>query len=325
MSDENISAKGLKEPVYSHKTHGLTRAEMFDRFAKQFETYMGSQVGTIGATLISQKPKYDKKYYGYKQLISASGYDIATVSDQAKFQKIQWTIMNVLQKNFYDSDSTLFDECSRDKIAATHAANFPNHVSAHWIPFGTILHDRLRIGYTDEAGTDAVVKILNHEQQKLRFLKINQLQAFLTWRNKILESWNQLNLVVAKHEPSYLAALQLLEVVRRHPDARLKQFALTFNDKHKDQSFTMVQLLEHLTSNFKARDLASKSDKLMGPAPIAQVNAAHGAPTGGGGKRTCKNHGTCKGFTKHASHAHCDSCFIAYKAGIGFRKFSEHH
>ena len=155
MSDENISAKGLKEPVYSHKTHGLTRAELFDRFTKQFETYMGSQVGTIGATLISQKPKYDKKYYGYKQLISASGYDIATVSDQAKFQKIQWTIMNVLQKNFYDSDSTIFVEWSRDKIAATHAANFPNHVSAHWIPFGTILHDRLRIGYTDEAGTDA--------------------------------------------------------------------------------------------------------------------------------------------------------------------------
>ena len=161
-------------------------------------------------------------------------------------------------------------------------------MSAPWIPFGTILHDSLRIGYTDEAGTDAVVKILNHEQQKLRLLKITQLQPFLTWRNKILDSWNQLNLVVAKHEPSYLAALQLLEVVRRHPDARLKQFALTFNDKHKDQPFTMVTLLEHLTSNFKARDLASKSDKLMGPAPIAQVNAAHGAPTGGGGKRACK-------------------------------------
>ena len=54
MSDENISAKGLKEPVYSHKAHGLTRAELFDRFSKQLETYIGSQVGTVGATLISQ-------------------------------------------------------------------------------------------------------------------------------------------------------------------------------------------------------------------------------------------------------------------------------
>ena len=91
-----------------------------------------------------------------------------------------------------------------------------------WLPFSSILYHRLRIWYTDEEGTDAVVKMLNHhgmiEQQKLRLLKINQLQAFLTWRNKILDSWNQLNLVVAKHEPSYVTALQLLEVARRHPE-----------------------------------------------------------------------------------------------------------
>ena len=84
MSDENISAKGLKEPVYSHKTHGLTRAELFHRFDKQFETYMGSQVGTIGATLISQHPKYDKMYYWYKMLIRDTGYDIESAKDQAR-------------------------------------------------------------------------------------------------------------------------------------------------------------------------------------------------------------------------------------------------
>ena len=84
---------------------------------------MGSQVGTIGATLISPPPKYDKKYYGYKMLIINTGYDTESAKDQAKFQKIQWTIMNVLQKNFLDTDTTVFDEWGREKVSIAARAS----------------------------------------------------------------------------------------------------------------------------------------------------------------------------------------------------------
>ena len=316
MADDGTANK-LKEPVFNHKSTALTRSELFTKFGIMLTTYMGSQYGTLGATLISKTPNYEKKFFGYKTLIEDAGYDIHNSSHQFKYQKLQWTILNILLKNFHETDTTLVDEWGREKIALSHAARFPNaNSSTHWLPFGSILYDRLRITYTDEEGTDAVVKILNHEQQKLRFLKINQLQAFLNWRNKILDSWNQLENVVAKHEPSYLAALQLLEVVRRHPNERLKQFALTFNDNFKDKSFTMTTLMEHLTSNFKSRELANKSDKLLGPpsAP-ASVNVTHGltSPTG---KKKCKNFATCQGYPRYKKFEYCDPCFVTVKTGI---------
>jgi len=335
---EDSSKTLIREPVFDHKSSD-TRSEKFSKFLSLLTTYLGSLHATVGAMAVSVvvtgtfqlDADADGDWYNLKDFYAAHHLDINDASDRQKWAKIQWTLLHVLQKSFSASDPAIIQSNDYTAVRNWHCSEWgvnptdPLDLSCDWLPFGTILLARLHVTYVDQTGTDALVKILNHEQAKIKFHSITNLNSFLKWKQTLLTRWKEVESIVSKYDASYLAGLQLLEVVKRHPAKRLSQTAHMFTEKHQNNAFTIEQLLETLHNTFNNAHLEHQGNSLYPVTPHVHSTMTADAPGGGGekvqksGKKPCRFFDTCKGYTPAPKLRLCNKCHISQRAGISMK------
>jgi len=343
MSDDPNKSL-LREPVYDHKSPDA-RSEKFTKFLSLLTTYLGSLHATVGAMSVSlvvtgtfklDSNNFEGEWYNLQSFYEANDLDIYADADKKKWAKIQWTLLHVLQKSFTDSDPALAQANDYTSVVKWHASEWgvspDTDLSCDWVPFGTIFLARLYSAYVDQTGTDALVKILNHEQAKLRFHTITNLTNFIKWKQTLLARWKEVEALVSKYDASYLAGLQLLEVVKRHPAKRLSQTAHMFTEKHQNDAFSIEQLLDTLHNTFKHAHLETQGNNLYPPPPHVHSTAAPAAPVGGGGgnkhkdkksgKKQCRNFAQCKGYPPALKYSLCRPCYAAKRTGLPIKAAS---
>ena len=65
---------------------------------------------------------------------------------------------------------------------------------------------------------------------------------------------DQVNTLVSKHSPSYLAALQMLQDVKQHPNADIQSFATLFMQRNQEGPFRIETLLDELKLQFRSNN-----------------------------------------------------------------------
>jgi hypothetical protein len=130
-----------------------------------------------------------------------------------------------------------------------------NSEHANWYPCGTICFQELRTAYDQGGGTDAVVTKMQLDSVTNAFLNQNSSSTFRKWFSEMNDTWTIVSDLISKHIPSFLATLQLLQVVKQHSDAEWSQWAPQFIYKHRDSSFTMQTLLDEIKAQSKQVDL----------------------------------------------------------------------
>ena len=314
------------EPKMQHD-NDKSRTDNFRDFATKCTSYLGSRFGSIGAKAL-RVPALNLMLYGYEETYKEEGMDKYEADDAQKWQKIQWTLCNVLNNNFAQSDKTILDKHDLETLTREHAdkhddpsdASFDRDVynmSKKWLPFASLCFHALREAYVQEDGTEALSAIVQHEAVKHDFGKVGRGTQFHKWRSQYKEAWQTVSNLVDKHEPSYLAGLQLLEVVKRNHHQKTHIFAHNFADKYRTKSFSVDQLLDELGHHFKSADIAHKSNALTNGSGAQVNNTAAGgfkSRKGGKPKRKCRNFNECGKYPNSGWKSFCDDCWKTNKS-----------
>ena len=316
--------RGLQAPQFDLNGVG-TRSHRFVMWETSLSSYLGAMYGQLGPVALL-RPVAETTFYGLRARIKLATTDrgVKCTKNLQKWEKLQYTLAYIIQQNFSKSDKSILDANSFEKVRERHVQEFSGTKSfdrsLKWLPHATILFHQVKVQYFDDDGTEALVKILWHEQLKHKLLDVKKLSAFMDWNSKFTDSWNQVNALVCKHSPSYLAGLQLLQVVRHHPNQDIQNFANLFMQRNRDGPFNIETLLEDLKVQFRS----NSADRLQ--ARFSAVAAAAAAPaaadTGnqsqvlfaGNAKKKCVNFETCGKYTNAQRFDKCKDCWQVAKA-----------
>ena len=128
-----------------------------------------------------------------------------------------------------------------------------------WYPFGSICFHELRAVYNQGGGTDAIVNTMQLETVTQAFLNQQNDASFDKLFSNMSDAWSIVHDLISKHDPSFLAALQLLQVVKQHSNPEWTNWGTQFLYDHRRSSFTMQKLLDELKSQSKQVHLSSKT------------------------------------------------------------------
>ena len=325
MSGEiSVAPRGLQAPVFDHNGTG-TRSNRFSLWESALGSYLGSMYGQLGVVALLKPDLEQAPFYGLRARIKdATSSGVRNRTNREKWQKIQFTLDYLIQQSFSKTDKSILDAHNQEKLRERHTEEFrdidPNRLalSLKWLPHATILFHQVKSQYFEDDGTEALVKILWHESLKVKLHEVRKLTAFLTWNSKFADSWNQVNALVAKHSPSYLAGLQLLQVVKSHPNAEIQSFANLFMLRHRDAPFQIETLLDELKTQFRSVNADHMRARVSTPR-IANVSLANSANepqvlAAGSSKKQCENFSKCGNYTSAQRFNRCNDCHLAWKA-----------
>ena len=323
MSGEISGApRGLHAPVFDHNGTG-TRSNRFSLWESSLGSYLGSVYGQLGVVALLN-PNYEQTFYGLRARIkdATDREGVRSRINREKWHRIQFTLDFLIQQSFSKTDKNILDANSQEKLRERHTEQFRDKdtyaLSLQCLPHATILFHQVKSQYFEDVGTEALVKILWHESLKVKLHEVRKLNAFLTWNSKFADSWNQVNALVAKHSPSYLAGLQLLQVVKSHPNAEIQSFANLFMLRHRDAPFQIETLLDELKTQFRSVNADHMRARVTTPR-IANVSLADSANepqvlAAGSSKKQCENFSKCGNYTPAQRFNRCKDCHQAWTA-----------
>ena len=247
----------------------------------------------------------------FKLLLLESGW--SKDSDQVgKWMKVQADILNVLQNNFRDHDDVILDLYRRDviqhkllkefeQLADYSAQETRYHRKLAWIPYGTMCYWAIRKRYIDGGAQDAISKIIDFETAK-----VFTPSSVHRWSELVEKSWQAVNRIVAKHDASYLAAMQLLMNVQNSDDESWKTFAIQFKSQVKDSPFSVADFIDEArkwNSHLKTSTLLKNSQLTIAANHASAVAKAHNSVA-----KVCNHPGCTK--TVAQNHRWCGKHFI---------------
>ena len=326
MSGEtSVAPRGLQAPVFDHNGTG-TRSNRFSLWESALGSYLGSLYGQLGVVALLKPDLEQAPFYGLRARIKDATDDqgVRNRTNRDRWQKIQFTLDYLIQQSFSKTDKSILDAHNQEKLRERHTEEFRDldrnklSLSLKWLPHATILFHQVKSQYFEDDGTEALVKILWHESLKVKLHEVKKLNAFLTWNSKFADSWNQVNALVAKHSPSYLAGLQLLQVVKSHLNAEIQSFANLFMLRHRDAPFQIETLLDELKTQFRSVNADNMRARVSTPR-IANVSLADSANepqalVDGSSKKQCENFSKCGNYTSAERFNRCKDCHLAWKA-----------
>jgi hypothetical protein len=321
--DMNVAPRGLQAPHFDHNGVG-TRSHRFAVWESALSSYLGAMHGQLGPVALL-RPVKDATFYGLRARIklATNVNGVKCPKNLHKWVQLQYLLGYIIQQNFSKTDKSILDTHNFEKVRERHVEEFSETRSyarsLKWLPHATILFHQVKDQYFDDDGTEALVKILWHEQLKHKLLDVKKLSAFMDWNSKFTDSWNQVNALVCKHSPSYLAGLQLLQVVRQHPNQDIQNFANLFMQRNRDGPFNIEVLLEDLKVQFRS----NSADRLQARfSATAAAAAPAAADTGnqsqvlfaGTAKKKCVNFDSCGKYTNAQRFDKCKDCWQIAKA-----------
>ena len=314
LSQQPAVKDSIQIPIYNHKSK-QTRTEEWRHYESTLQTYLGAKHGVLGGVLISPIDLNDD-WWGLEDDIN-NLLDDETIT-QDTWVKAQYSLVHALNMSFHTTDFRITQKYSVGlKCAAAqewltaHTLNEQSDQS-RWYPFGSICFHELRAVYNQGGGTDAIVNTMQLETVTQAFLNQQNDASFDKWFSNMSDAWSIVHDLISKHDPSFLAALQLLQVVKQHSNPEWTNWGTQFLYDHRRSSFTMQKLLDELKSQSKQVHLSSKTKV---HSARAHLTAAGGTSPGGRQKKKCTVSG-CTNFTSRSYHKHCTKCHVKKAADV---------
>ena len=221
LSQQSAIKDSIQLPVYNHKSK-QTRTEEWRHYESTLQTYLGAKHGVLGGVLLSALD-LNNDWWGLEDDINDLLADDSITLDM--WVKAQYSLIHALNMSFHTTDFRITQKYSVGlKCAAARewlAARALDEQSeqSRWYPFGSICFRDLRAAYNQGGGTDAIVNTMQLETVTQAFLNQQNDVSFDKWFSHMSDAWSIVHDLISKHDPSFLAALQLLQVVKQHSNS----------------------------------------------------------------------------------------------------------
>ena len=240
---EDSSVSSIQIPKYNHGVKGAKKLNAFRHYVSKLEVYLGAKIAGFGPDLLNDINHEDPR--------CGLGDVMDRVTHVKTWIQAQYHLMHALNESFCESEFSVTSAYTRG-VSSAPAKDFydrlaldPDDERRKWYPFATMCFHELRALYDTSAGTEAVVKTMELNAQISAFGSQNNEAQFSKWLSKMWESFNIVEEIIRTHDPSYLAALQLLQEIKAHGNSEWSGYATQFTTTHPG-SFTMKQLLDGL-------------------------------------------------------------------------------